>query len=49
MKVIFEDFVFEGKHIEQYICELPQVKEFDETVQERLIEYIVENLKQLNS
>lgn len=49
MKVVLEDFVFEGEHIERYVCELPQVNEFDETVQERLIEYIVENLKQLNS
>lgn len=47
MKIVMENFYFEGHHIKRYECELPQVKEFDEAVQERIIDYIVENLKSL--
>lgn len=44
-----EKFYFEGHYFEHYECELPQVEEFDEVVQERIVDYIKESLRVLKS
>ena len=43
MRIIIEDFIYNGKYFEKYECDLPQVKEVDETFKERIAEYIVES------
>ena len=43
MRIIIEDFIYNGKHFEKYECDLPQIKEVDETFKERIAEYIVES------
>ena len=47
MKIILEDFCYKGHKVGRYICELPQVEDFDEIVQERIIGYLVENMDEL--
>ena len=42
-KFNLEDFIYNGKYFEKYECDLPQVKEVDETFKERIAEYIVES------
>lgn len=46
MKIILKDFIYKGRHINDFVCELPQVKEMDETFEERIVEYIKEDLEE---
>lgn len=43
MRIIIEDFIYNGKYFEKYECELPQIKVVDETFKERIAEYVVES------
>lgn len=47
MKIIIEDFTYKDHKIGRYVCELPQVTNFDEMVQDNIIKYMVENLDEL--
>ena len=45
MKVIIEDFNYNGHHIDQYVCELPQHLDISDEFKERIADYISEGLE----
>ncbi len=47
MKIILKDFIYKGHQIKNYECELVQVTEIDETFEERIVEYLKDNLDKM--
>lgn len=47
MKIILENFDYKGRHFNHYEGEFPQVTKFDDSTQERLIDYVVEVLDKI--
>lgn len=43
MRIIIEDFNYNGQHFDRCEYDLPQIKEVDETFKEKIAEYIVES------
>lgn len=46
MKIILDNFNYKGKHFDRYECDLPQVTNVDELPEDKIIEYIIENLEE---
>jgi hypothetical protein len=44
MKIILDDIIYKGHHFKRYECELPNVKNIDDTNEERITEYVKESL-----
>lgn len=44
MKVVTENFNYKGHHFERVEFDMPGVKEFDEIVEERIVDYLKETL-----
>ena len=47
MKLILNNINYKGRHFDEVTFELPQVCEFDETFEERIVPYITEQLDML--
>lgn len=46
MKIILDDVYYKSHYIKHYEAELPNVKNFDEIPEGKLIEYITESLEE---
>lgn len=44
MKIIIKDFYYKGHYFEEYVSEMPQLKNLDEVPEGRIEEYINEVL-----
>ena len=46
MKITINNFNFYGKHIDEFVCDLPQVKDFDALFEKEIIGYIIGSLEE---
>lgn len=47
MKITIENFNYKGHHFNYYEGEFPQVEDFDDLAQERIVDYVVEALDKI--
>ena len=48
MKVILKDFYYKGKHINEHVCDMPQIKNIEDVPEDRIVDYVLEVLEILH-
>lgn len=48
MKVILKDFYYKGKHIDEYVCNMPQIDNVEDIPEDRIVDYVLEALEILH-